>query len=114
MAFGYYERKILQNILNTGISCFANVGYGFLHVPSGDWQYGIIRGGILGGRGAHHYEGSYGAVIETPAPSDGMWRVNQSFSLGWRYEQPKNSGRFIARFGVGYPELIYVSVGVGF
>lgn len=124
-----YERKILDFREKNLKGLWAKVGFG----KSGEWSIGgpyqFITLGLLTGKNKGHFEINFGGTRmvrnygyehgqymnpffqPSPTPSD---RVDIGFvgSLGYRYQKPNR--RFLLRYGIGYPESVYVSVGTAF
>lgn len=99
----YYERNFHKNSNKSSITTFIKAGFGGLYSPWGaqasyiHGQYGILTGAER----KHHFEAS-GENIET------LW----SGSLGYRMQKP--GGRFLLRAGAGWPEAMYLGLGIGF
>lgn len=106
----YYERMLKQNVQlsNNKISTFVKVGYG----SAAGWEYTspYILGqfGILTGVKKHHLEVSGGFVKSL----DDYDIFPLSGSIGYRIQKP--GSHFVFRTGVGWPEALYVGLGVSF
>ena len=107
-ATAYYERMFQKNAQKSKISTFVKAGYGGAAFWGGQSQYILGQFGILTGIRNHHLELSAGLVkflddyISSPL----------SGSIGYRMQKP--GGHFIFRTGVGWPEALYIGLGVSF
>jgi len=108
-ATGYYERMFQGNAQKSKIKTFVKAGYGGAAYWEGESAYILGQFGILTGVKSHHLEVSAGLVKELDQHNV-IFPV--SGSIGYRIQKPK--GHFIFRTGVGYPEALYIGLGVSF
>jgi hypothetical protein len=97
-----------KNAQKSNISTFIKVGYGGAAYWEGESQYILGQFGILTGVRNHHLEASAGLV----AFLDNYFSSPLSGSIGYRIQKP--GGHFIFRTGLGWPEALYVGLGVSF
>ena len=107
-ATAYYERMFQRNAQTSKISTFIKAGYGGAAYWEDESQYILGQFGILTGVRKHHLEVSAGLVKflddYDPFPLAG--------SIGYRIQKP--GGHFIFRTGVGWPESLYIGLGLSF
>lgn len=117
-----YER-ILVNYNSKIIYAFGlGATYGTWFEWTGGGPYVAISAKTLLFRGNHHFEATIGqsALIETKHEDEdennkNPWEApyfRATISGGYRYQKP--DGRLIIRTGIGYPEAIYLGVGLAF
>lgn len=108
-ATAYYERMFQRNVQKSKIATFVKLGYGGAAYWGGESPYVLGQFGILTGVRKHHMEVSAGLVH---SPDDSYVSSPLSGSIGYRFQKP--DGHFIFRTGVGWPEALYVGLGVSF
>ena len=97
------QRKHLNNLWLK-----ASIGY-FAVWNIVNTQYNISLVGI-NGKGNKHLEYSIGTSLYYHKKS--YSGILPSATIGYRYQKPK--GKIIYRFGIGFPEAFYASIGVSF
>ena len=107
-ATAYYERMFQRNAQKSKISTFVKAGYGGAAYWEGESTYILGQFGILTGVRKNHLEVSAGLVKFL----DDYFSSPLSGSIGYRFQKP--GGHFIFRTGVGWPEALYVGLGVSF
>ena len=105
----FYDR-LLSRIGKQNSTCtFVRIGYQdniILTDPNGSAF--ILEGGILTGKNYGHFEGALGITyIQTQNNV-----IRPAFSVGFRGQKP--NGTFMFRTGLGFPELLFLGVGIGF
>jgi len=105
----FYDR-LISGIGEHNTACtFARIGYQenvILTSPNG--KAFILEGGILTGTHFGHFEGALGITyIQTQNNV-----IRPAFSVGFRGQKP--NGSFMFRTGLGFPELLFLGVGIGF
>jgi hypothetical protein len=108
-ATGYYERMFRNNPQNSPIATFVKVGYGGAAFWYASSSYILGQFGILTGVKKHHFEASAGLV---KGIGNDLNFFPLSGSIGYRIQKP--DGHFIFRTGVGWPEAVYIGLGVSF
>ncbi|MFM1999707.1 MAG: hypothetical protein RL204_1654 [Bacteroidota bacterium] len=106
-ATGYYERIIFKPFEKRNISPLVKVGYGGYAEWAGRGDYFVARTGILTGIKKHHFETSIG--ITYYYKYDMVW---PSILAGYRIQKPNSP--FLFRTGIGFPEALYVGIGLSF
>ena len=126
-----YERLIIPFKENSIIGLWAKGGfggYGEIYSTGGPFQH--LSLGVLTGENKGHFELNFGGArmynkkalednrthmhpqFEPEQKKEDYVKFNPVGSIGYRYQKP--SGNFIFRCGLGYPESIYIGIGVGF
>ena len=105
----FYDR-LLSPIGNYHTTCtFVRIGYQdnvILTDPNGSAY--ILEGGILTGKHFGHFEGALGITyIQTENNV-----LRPAFSVGFRGQKP--NGSFMFRTGLGFPELLFLGLGIAF
>ena len=104
----YYERIVYS--WEKG-KLFARLGYqGWVILLSSGGDAILFQPGIITGNKSRHFEAALGVTYITSDQNDGF--IAPAVSVGFRHQKP-NKG-FIFRTGIGYPDGIYVSFGIGF
>ena len=105
---GYYERIIGAGINEKQVAPLVRVGY----VGARGWEHGdhiTAEAGIIIGRTLSHLELAAGYHHEV-SKSGGYGPFGGSIS--YRFQEPH--GVIIFRFGLGYPEGLFISLGISF
>lgn len=105
----FYDR-LLSGIGEQNTTCtFVRIGYQnnvILTDPNGNAL--ILEGGLLTGKNFGHFEGALGITyIQTQNNV-----IRPAFSVGFRGQKP--TGGFMFRTGLGFPELLFLGVGLAF
>lgn len=115
-AIGFiYERILKHNIWHTNISPFTQVGIvkASSTMSSNGSSYIKAQSGLLIGRNKHHLEICAGLNYFLNVYTNNSFKnLHLTSSIGWRYQKP--SGNFIIRTAVGYPEFIFIGLGLSF
>ena len=98
-----------RNATISKITPFVKAGYGGAAYWEGESSYILGQFGILTGVNAHHFEASAGLLKSFDEHYD-MFPL--CGVIGYRIQKP--GGHFIFRTGVGWPEALYVGLGVSF
>ena len=109
-AIGTYEYIFWQN-KKTHLATFARAGYGgYAVLLATGGGVALFEGGILTGASKSHFEAAIG--LSYFMPKDENEFTAPAASVGYRLQKP--GGHFIFRTGLGYPEALYVGLGVAF
>lgn len=109
-AIGSYEFIFWQH-KRTHLATFARAGYGGYAILLGSTGSLVLaEGGILTGVNKSHFEAAIG-MSYFMEKEDNRY-LTPAVSFGYRLQKP--GGRFIFRTGLGYPEALYVGLGVSF
>jgi len=105
----FYEHIFLQPE-NSRMAVFARGGYGVMAVLLADnSRYVLAQGGIITGKKNSHFEAALGACYLFDNNLEGY---APALSAGYRLQKP--GGHFMFRTGLGFPEDLYVGIGVSF
>lgn len=106
---GYYERILGEKNKNTHLATFLRVGYGgYTQLGVGGPIFLAEAGFITGAQNAH-FEGALG--INSFISGD-LQGITPAGSIGYRWQ--KTGRNFIFRTGAGYPEALYIGLGLSF
>lgn len=124
-----YERLLIQFEDNSLVGLWGKVGlgeYAVIYDLGGPYQH--VSLGLLGGRKKSHFELNFGgARMYDKRGFEGYWKIqypstapkkanyvqwNPVGSMGYRYQKP--DGNFVFRTGLGYPEGVFIGLGVAF
>lgn len=105
----FYDR-LLSPIGKHHTTCtFVRIGYQdniILTDPNGSAV--ILEGGILTGKHFGHFEGALGLTYIQTVNNV----LRPAFSVGYRGQKP--DGSFMFRTGLGFPELLFLGLGIAF
>ena len=105
----FYEHIFLQPA-GRGPAVYARGGYGSMAVLLADnSRYVLVQGGIITGRKNSHFEAALGAIYLFDNQLEGF---APALSAGYRLQKP--GSHFMFRTGLGFPEDVYVGIGVCF
>ena len=108
-ATAFYEHIFLQPA-SRKMAVYARGGFGGMAVLLADnSRYVLIQGGIITGRKSSHFEAALGAVYLFDNDLEGY---APALSVGYRLQKP--GSHFMFRTGLGFPEDVYVGIGVSF
>ena len=125
-----YERMIVGFDQGSVQGLWAKAGVGYWGVWSVGGPYQSLTLGILTGPKSSHFELNAGVARmvnqqgydnaelingdnpEQPPLRSDYIDINPVGSMGYRYQKP--GGHFLFRAGLGYPETLYVGLGVAF
>ncbi|MDO6391643.1 hypothetical protein Q4E40_16025 [Pontibacter sp. BT731] len=125
-----YERKLVGFEKGTLMGLWSKVGFGGWGVWSTGGPYQSATLGILTGAKKHHFELTVGgarmfdkisyehaqhisAHFSEPQPLKSDYvDVRGVGTAGYRYQKP--DGNFLFRCGIGYPETVFVGLGIAF
>jgi hypothetical protein len=105
---GSYERLILERQDRFIQSLWIRVGAGKYAMYGDEAANYVVTLTALTGKRDEHLEFGLGATYI----SKGRFEYVPAFTLGYRYQKPL--GHFVFRTGIGYPEFIYLSLGLCF
>lgn len=108
-ATAFYEHIFLQPA-NSKVAVYARAGFGGMAVLLADnSRYVLAQGGILTGTKNSHFEAALGACYLF---DKGLEGYAPALSVGYRLQKP--GSHFMFRTGLGFPEDLYVGIGVSF
>lgn len=104
----FYDRILSESENESKFSTFVRFGYQENILLFSQGRAFILERGILTGRNFGHFESALG-VAYLQSEND---VIRPAFSVGFRGQ--KANGNFIFRTGIGFPELLYFGIGLGF
>ena len=104
----FYDRILSENGNGKKFSTFVRFGYQENVILFSQGRAFILEGGMLTGRNFGHFESALG-VAYLQSEND---VIRPAFSVGFRGQKP--NGSFMFRTGIGFPELLYFGIGLGF
>lgn len=125
-----YERQLTTTNSNFFKTINLRVGGGYWATWGVKGSHFIVTPVFISGTGNNHFESSIGVTLlydkssydigvsnaryfdeQIPSQTEYM-NLFPSGTLGYRYQKP--NGRFVFRTGVGFPDIVYLSLGVAF
>jgi hypothetical protein len=104
----FYDRILSESEKGSKLSTFVRIGYQENILSFSQGRAFILEGGMLTGRNFGHFESALG-VAYLQSEND---VILPAFSIGYRGQKP--NGNFMFRTGIGFPELLYFGIGLGF
>jgi hypothetical protein len=129
---GNYERMLWGNrhpvvqsvYLRGGVGKVNLEAFGFFYTDKLKATTYMAAGGLLVGGRSSFFDLSMGAVYlngtetwesifsSTTVRTETIQQITFAISTGYRYQKP--GGNFVFRVGAGWPELLYISLGISF
>lgn len=107
----YYERMLKQDMWDSSPKSFVKLGIGRRSSPNGDYgDFVTTQFGLLIGKRSHYLE--IAAGFKYHYSGDFEKDILFASVFGWRYQKP--GGLLVFRIGTGYPEYIYLGLGISF
>jgi len=108
---GQYEYVLAERNRKTHIATFLRAGYGSVNSNSlTDIKYLQAEFGIITGAKKTHFEAALGVdYFMLKSEDDYVW---PECSIGLRIQKPR--GKVIFRTGTGFPETLYIGLGISF
>lgn len=107
-ANAFYDRILSENPISK-FSTFARVGYqGNAILLAGAGHAYIAELGLITGKHTAHFEAALGVTYIKIDEAV----FSPAFSIGYRGQKPNS--KFMFRTGIGFPELLYIGIGMAF
>jgi len=74
----------------------------------------LLNAGYVIGRKKHHFEGGLGIVNDVVNNRNKTTFLEPSGFMGYRIQNFRSKSSFVFCTGLGYPEILYVGLGLSF
>lgn len=108
-----YERQIIHPVNNPLSSINIRLGYGVYGDLAGLEKLVLLSSNLIFGSGSGHFETDFGAAYRfdiVRTHSENKTGVTPIINAGYRFQ--RKNGQFVFRTGIGWPDCIYLSLGL--